>query len=468
MLKEAMTKTPLETYFAEFRKNILGVNHEISTSVYDAIPLLYADWTASGRSYMPIEQELMEEVLPFIANTHTETNYVGSFITDQYLKARNVIKRHVNANDDDILISYGSGMTDVLNKLQRMLGLRIHESLKKRLSIEESEKPVVFVTHMEHHSNYTSWLETICEVVVVPPDHEGDVSVSNFQRALKGYENRKKIASITGCSNVTGIETPYHEIARLMHENDGICIVDFACSAPYVAMDIHPGDESYLDAICFSPHKFLGGPGSSGILIFNRHLYNNTIPDVSGGGTVDWTNPWHGRKYVDDIEAREDGGTPAILQTIRAGMAIKLKEEMGVEKILQREEELMEILWDGLQETSGLTILAAHSRKRLGIISFCIEGLHFNTTVQLLNDHFGIQVRGGCSCAGTYGHYLLDIDQKHSKTITDLIDQGDDSQKPGWVRLSIHPTMTDSEACYILEAIQKVALKKSQVTYSGF
>ncbi|MEQ9007041.1 MAG: aminotransferase class V-fold PLP-dependent enzyme, partial [Ekhidna sp.] len=315
--------------------------------------------------------------------------------------------------------------------------------------------PVVFITHMEHHSNHTSWLETICEVIVVPPDECGFVSVDNFKEAIGKYSGRLRIASITACSNVTGIETPYHEIARLMHSVGGFCFVDFACSAPYVDMDMHPDEASYLDAIMFSPHKFLGGPGASGILIVNKKLINNAVPDVSGGGTVDWTNPWGGRKYVADIEAREDGGTPAILQTIRAAEAIKLKEQMGSELMLQREKELMEILWEGLDDMSELVVQADHVRERLGIVSFYIEGIHYNDVVQYLNDHYGIQVRGGCSCAGTYGHFLLDISKEESKRITDLIDQGDVSQKPGWVRLSIHPTMTVEEIRFIVKAIEE-------------
>ncbi|SNS83324.1 Selenocysteine lyase/Cysteine desulfurase [Ekhidna lutea] len=449
------TVTSLESYFETFRKGIIGQNQYIETDE-KVVKMLYADWTASGRCYKPIEDSIQSEVLPFIGNTHTETNYVGSYITDQYLSAREQIKRHVNANEDDVLISSGSGMTDGINKLQRILGLRIPESNHWVTQSVTDKPPVVFITHMEHHSNHTSWLETICEVIVVPPDECGCVSVDNFKEAIEQFSGRVRIASITACSNVTGIETPYHEIAKLMHESGGYCFVDFACSAPYVDMDMHPDEASYLDAIMFSPHKFLGGPGASGILIVNKKLINNAVPDVSGGGTVDWTNPWGGRKYVADIEAREDGGTPAILQTIRAAKAVELKEQMGSELMLQREKELMEILWEGLDDMSELVVLADHVRERLGIISFYIEGVHYNDVVQYLNDHYGIQVRGGCSCAGTYGHFLLDIDRKESKRITDLIDQGDVTQKPGWVRLSIHPTMTDEEMQYIIHSIKEM------------
>jgi selenocysteine lyase/cysteine desulfurase len=243
-------------------------------------------------------------------------------------------------------------------------------------------------------------------------------------------------------------------MAQIIHEQGGWCFVDFACCAPYVDMDMHPQKElQKLDAIYFSPHKFLGGPGTTGILIFNKALYSNKVPDNPGGGTVEWTNPWGGHKYIDDIEAREDGGTPAFLQTIKAAMCVKLKEQMNPAKMLQREEELLKIIWDGLENLDNLHILAGHIKERLGVVSFYIDDLHYNLAVCLLNDRYGIQVRGGCSCAGTYGHFLLHVDVDYSKNITDKINLGDFSDKPGWVRLSINPVMTDSEVRYIVDAI---------------
>jgi selenocysteine lyase/cysteine desulfurase len=212
-----------------------------------------------------------------------------------------------------------------------------------------------------------------------------------------------------------------------------------------------------LDAIYFSPHKFLGGPGSTGILIFDSALYQNSVPDDPGGGTVDWTNPWGEHKYIDQIEAREDGGTPAFLQTIRAAMAIRLKEQMGVSNILEREHAMLERIWQVFDTIPNLHVLAGQHRDRLGVISFYIDDLHYNLGVSLLNDRFGVQVRGGCSCAGTYGHYLLNVDQAYSKSITSKINEGDSSDKPGWIRMSIHPVMTDDELDYVLDAIRQLA-----------
>ena len=222
-------------------------------------------------------------------------------------------------------------------------------------------------------------------------------------------------------------------------------------------MHRNDSEGEYLDAIYFSPHKFLGGPGSTGILIFNHQLYTNKIPDEPGGGTVDWTNPWGGRKYVDNIEAREDGGTPAFLQTIKAAMCLKLKEEMGVENILKREHEILDIIWEGLSEITNLHILAEKHKDRLGVISFYIDNLHYNVGVKLLNDKFGIQTRGGCSCAGTYGHYLLNVDTETSRRITTSISSGDCSDKPGWIRMSIHPTHTDIEIKFLIDGIRQLA-----------
>ncbi|MBL7829777.1 MAG: aminotransferase class V-fold PLP-dependent enzyme [Saprospiraceae bacterium] len=457
-LSTLSASTTLESYFKKYRNNVVGIDSYFD-SPSGKLQLLYSDWTASGRLYRPIEDRLLHEIGPLVANTHTETNYSGSMMTIAYHKALKIIKNHVNAAQGDVIISEGSGMTGVINKLQRILGLRIHEKFQDRIMLSPEERPVIFCTHMEHHSNQTSWLETICDLEIINADVTGQVNLDHLKELLSKYQERPlKIAAITSCSNVTGIITPYHEIASLMHQNGGLCFVDFACSAPYIDIDMHPTDElQALDAIYFSPHKFLGGPGTTGILIFNSKLYKNRIPDNPGGGTVDWTNPWGGHKYVDDIEAREDGGTPAFLQTIKAAMCVKLKEEMGVKNMLEREHEMLEIIWEKFEQVQNLHVLANNVKDRLGVISFYIEGLHYNLGVKLLNDKFGIQVRGGCSCAGTYGHFLLDVDENYSRIITDQISVGDLTNKPGWIRMSIHPVMTNEEVEFIADAICELA-----------
>jgi selenocysteine lyase/cysteine desulfurase len=448
----------LENYFHQFRKNIIGIDKTF-ISPYGEKKLIYADWIASGRLYKPIEDKMIEDFFPLTGNTHSESSVTGTFMTKAYREAHNIIKRHCNAGENDVIITAGSGMTALVNKFQRLLGLKISEQLKDYLNLPESLKPVVFISHMEHHSNQTSWLETIADVIILPPDENGFINLNFLSDELKKYTDRKlKIGAFTACSNVTGIETPYYKLAKIMHENEGYCFIDFACSAPYVDIDMHPEDPMMkLDAIFFSPHKFLGGPGTPGVLIFDSKLYQNEIPDNPGGGTVDWTNPWGQHKFISNIEAREDGGTPAFLQTIKAALCIKLKEEIGTENIFKRESELIKIAFEELRKIQGLLILADNAETRLGAISFYIVNIHYNLVVKLLNDRFGIQVRGGCSCAGTYGHYLLHVDPGQSKIITDKIDSGDFSEKPGWVRLSIHPTMSNEELHYILASINEIA-----------
>lgn len=448
----------LEDYFKPFRDNIVGVN-ETFKSPYGRKKIIYADWTASGRLYRPIEEKLLNEIGPFVANTHTETSITGSTMTLAYHDARHIIKKHVNASKDDVLITVGTGMTGAINKFQRILGIKVNENLKDHIEIPEEKRPIIFVSHMEHHSNQTSWLETIARVKVIPSNEAGLPCVKNLEKLIEEHRDCPiKIAAITGCSNVTGIRTNYHEVAKIMHQNNGLCFVDFACSAPYVNIDMHPENEDeYLDAITFSPHKFLGGPGSSGVLIFNKKLYKNLVPDNPGGGTVSYTNPWGDHDYIDDIETREDGGTPGFLQAIKIALSIKLKEKMGVQNILDREHELNAIVFEKLGAITNLKILAPEHTDRLGVFSFYIENAHYNLIVKLLNDRFGIQTRGGCSCAGTYGHYLLHVDQLTSKAIEQEILKGCLMERPGWIRMSIHPTMTNEEIQFICEAIKEVS-----------
>lgn len=460
MISETHTAevTDLEAHFNQFRKHIIGQNQTF-ISPYGEQKIIYTDWTASGRLYRPIEEKLCNEFGPFVANTHTETTVSGTAMTKAYHKAKHIIKEHVNCNEDDVLIVSGNGMTGVVNKFQRILGLKIPENLKDYTTIPDEIRPVVFVSHMEHHSNHTSWLETMAKVEIIPPDKNGLFSLDNLEKLLVQYkECTIKIASIIGGSNVTGIQTPYHDVAKLMHKHGGVCFVDFACSAPYIEIDMHPKDEeAQLDAIFFSPHKFLGGPGSSGVLVFNKKLYKNMVPDCPGGGTVSWTNPWGEHKYIDNIEDREDGGTPGFLQAIKTALSIKLKEQMGVANMLKREHELVQIIFEKLEPIANINILAGKHKDRLGVISFYIDDLHFNLGVKLLNDKFGIQTRGGCSCAGTYGHFLLHVDQKMSHELTNEISIGDLVRKPGWIRMSIHPTTTNAEINYVCDSIVDLA-----------
>ena len=466
----------LEAYFAPFRKQIIGIDAVIPTP-WGSKPLVYADWIASGRLYAPIETALSTSIGPLVGNTHSESSATGRSMTTAYHEAHRIMKKHVNAGPEDVIITAGTGMTGVVNKLQRMLGIRYPERrcdlsrglpARRELNACGDECPVVFITHMEHHSNHISWLETEADVIVLPPDDDLKVDPAVLERELERFKDRKlKIGSFSASSNVTGLFPPYRELARVMHRHGGLAFVDFAASAPYVDIDMHPQDDpdGYLDAVFLSPHKFLGGPGSCGVMVFNSRMYTNTVPDNPGGGTVTWTNRWGERSYVSDIEAREDGGTPGFLQAMRAALSVRLKEEMGTEKIEAREAELVRRGMDLLGNIEGLHILGNREDPRIGVISFYLEGIHHNLAVRLLNDYYGIQSRGGCSCAGTYGHYLLHVSRELSTAITRQIDEGDFSNKPGWVRISLHPTMTDAELDYIAGALREI--RKNYTVWSG-
>ncbi len=448
----------LEQHFNKFREKTIGYDSKINTPMGEK-PLVYADWIASGRLYKPIEDIISNKIGPMVANTHSESSDTGMIMTNIYKQSHQIIKDHVNTTNDDIIITAGTGMTSVINKLQRILGMRVPEQAQRYYHIPPEHKPVIFITHMEHHSNHTSWLESNADVVVLEPNEDLLVNPDSLRQEIVKYENRiLKIGSFSACSNVTGIETPYYELAKIMHEHGGFCFVDFAASAPYVKIDMHPDDQlQSLDAIFFSPYKFLGGPGSSGVIVFNNSIYHNHAPDNSGGGTVDWTNRWGKYRYIDDIEAREDGGTPGFIQSIKAALCVKLKEEMNCELMRQREHEMVKKILTEFRKIPGMNILADNINDRLGAISFYLDNIHFNLIVKLLNDYFGIQVRGGCSCAGTYGHYLLHVDYYTSNKITSKINKGDLSEKPGWVRLSVHPTTSNKEINYIIDAVKQVS-----------
>jgi selenocysteine lyase/cysteine desulfurase len=312
---------------------------------------------------------------------------------------------------------------------------------------------------MEHHSNHISWLETIADVEIISGAKDGNVDLYQFRELLEKYKYRKnKIAAVTACSNVTGIQTPYYDIAELIHRQGGLCFVDFACSAPYVAIQMHPsGEVRHLDAIYFSPHKFLGGPGSPGVLIFNSRMYHNKVPDHPGGGTVVYSNPWKEHEYVSTIEEKEDGGTPPFIGAIRAAQCILLKEQMGTENILAREREILDIIFERFKNIQGVQVLEQEYRHRLGVVSFVVCDGHYNSFVKILNDRFGVQTRGGCSCAGPYGHYLLNVNKARSYDILKQVRQGNLLAKPGWVRLSIHPCMSNDDIHYIMDSIELTA-----------
>jgi selenocysteine lyase/cysteine desulfurase len=450
------------------RESVIGKDSAVQTP-FGLRRVTYADYTASGRSLSFIEDFIRVQVLPLYANTHTETSGTGLQTTRFREEARETIRRSVGANrDEHAVIFAGSGSTGAVDRLIGLLGIRIPPSLDEIYGlasiIPEDERPVVFVGPYEHHSNELPWRETIADVIEIKEDADGHIDLVELESRLIEHRDRPlRIGSFSAASNVTGIISDTSAISRLLHEHGALSFWDFAASAPYVAIDMASSGEGnidYKDAVFVSPHKLIGGPGTPGVLVVRRDLLRNEVPVVPGGGTVQYVSPDH-HSYIHDAEHREEGGTPAIIESIRAGLVFRLKESVGVDTIRRLEHGFIRRAIESWSTNRNIEILGNPSADRLSIVSFVIRHgartLHHNFVVALLNDLFGIQARGGCSCAGPYGHRLLGIDLETSSRFEKAIATGCEVIKPGWVRVNFNYFIDESEFSYILEAVHLIA-----------
>jgi selenocysteine lyase/cysteine desulfurase len=453
------------------RRSVIGAGEAVC-GPFGRRRVTYADYTASGQSLSFIEDYIRDAVLPLYANTHTESSGTGLQTTRFREEARQIIRESVGGTKDEHAVIFcGSGSTAAIDKLIGILNIRIPCDLDERYHLSDhipaNERPVVFIGPYEHHSNELPWRESIADVVVIHEDLNGGIDLQHLEKELQRYADRPlRIGSFSAASNVTGIVSDTRRISVLLHRYGALSFWDFAAAAPYVKIEMgprgHAGDDAldYKDAIVLSPHKLIGGPGTPGVLVARRELFRNTVPCVPGGGTVSYVNPEHHR-YITDPEHREEGGTPAIVESIRAGLVFQLKAAVGEELIREREESFIRRAIASWSDDPNIEILGNCSADRLSIVSFVVRCngryLHHNFVVALLNDLFGIQSRGGCSCAGPYGHRLLGIDLDRSHEFEREIARGCEGIKPGWVRVNFNYFISEPVFEYMLQAVHTVA-----------
>lgn len=445
------------------RDSVIGQYHPIDTP-FGKKPLVYADYTASGRALSFVEAQLQRTVLPFYANTHSESSLTGAQSTALREQAREIVADALGCEAHDRVIFCGAGATAAIDRLIHILNLRLPRELNDRYDLDKhipaAERPVVFIGPYEHHSNELPWRETIADVVSIELNEQGGIDQVALAKALKSYAHRPlRIGSFSAASNVTGVRSDVIGITRLLKDEGALAFWDYAAAGPYVSIAMNASGAP-IDAVFLSPHKFIGGPGTPGILAIKAAIATNAVPAVVGGGTVGFVSP-KDHRYLSDIQRREEAGTPAIVESVRAGLVVGLQQAVAVTNIEALEQKHVHHAMARLSAHPKIDVLGPKDAQRLAIFSLRFihehSELHYGFVVALLNDLFGIQARGGCSCAGPYGHRLLQLTDAKSQALDRQIVDGHVALRPGWVRLSFNYFIGDAEFDYLLRALELVA-----------
>ncbi len=438
----------------DLRHGLIGDNITLPTA-FGPKTLLYADYVASGRALRQVETFVLDNILPYYANAHTEASFCGAYMTRLREDARRTIAELVNAGPDCHVIFAGSGATAGFNKIVRLL------EISER--VVAGERIVVLIGPYEHHSNILPWRESGADVVEVPERADGGFDLGALEDALRAAAGADLvIGSFSAASNVTGIITDPDPVTRMLKRSGALAIWDYACAAPYLPMNMTPAADCAKDAIVFSPHKFPGGPGASGVFVIRDTIVRRMIPTAPGGGSVSFVSPWD-HTYSSSVEAREEAGTPDCIGDIRAALVMLIKEAVGVDAILARDEELRLKALDAWRDVPQIQLLGQHPAViALPIFSFQVRDasgapFHHQLFTRMLSDIHGIQVRGGCACAGPYAHRLLFIDETTSASLQQKLRAGQETERPGWVRLNLSYLHSDAQVEKIISAVSDLA-----------
>jgi len=439
---------------AALSEGLIGKNALIP-GPFGAKKLVYADYVASGRALCRVEGFVAEKVLPFYANSHTEASFCGGYTTRLRQGARDYIAQKTGANTaEHATIFIGSGATGGLNRLVHLFGIR--ETLALGVPVH------VLVGPYEHHSNLLPWRESGANVIEITEGAQGGPDPDDLARALAATPtDALVIAAFSAASNVTGILCDITALTRQVKKTGARMVWDYAGAGPYLPIQMTPERGAEIDAIVVSPHKFIGGPGASGILIVRRDAVTATVPGQPGGGTVAFVNS-QVHDYLARLEEREEGGTPNIIGDIRAALVFAVKSALGQAFITAKNERLTERALDALSRAPNIHLLGGARHDRLPIFSFIVVGngdktFDYQSFARGLSDQFGIQTRGGCACAGPYVHRLLAIGEQQSNRLRHEILEGNEARKPGFVRFNLSVLMSDPEVDFILSSIIRLA-----------